>query len=166
MYLYKYFNVQSSPNLWTGVYNNNAKWKIIVRGPWMFMPFCDGDSFQNLRTGGLLSMYIYLCLCRRGRQIDSSRSGPIVTAKPLWWMAEAAGWTGPLLQWGSWVSPSWCAGPHRMMSACSPSACHKGQRWRRPLLNTENRLMQGGRKSREWGVGKKDREKWGLMEKS
>lgn len=97
-------------------------------------------------------MHSYLCLCRRGRQIDSSRSGPVVTAKPLWWMAEAAGWTGPLLQWGSWVSPSWCAGPHRMMSACSPSACHKGQRWRRLLLNTENRLMRGGRKSGERGI--------------
>ena len=89
---------------------------------------------------------IYLCPCRKGRQIGSSRSGPAVTAKPLWWTAGAAGWTGPRLQWGSWASRGWCAGPHRTTSACSPSACHKGQRWRRPLSNTENRLTWGGKR--------------------
>lgn len=31
-----------------------------------------------------------------------------------------------------------------MMSACSRTACRKGQRWRKPLLNTENRLMREG----------------------
>lgn len=111
------------------------------------LTFCNSGSLYTLLT--CLSMCIYLCLCHRGRQIGSSRSGPTVTAKPLWWTAGAAGWIGPLLRWGSWVSLGWCAGPHRTTSTCSPSACHKGRRWRRPPLNTENRLMWGWERKEE-----------------
>lgn len=36
------------------------------------------------------------------------------------------------------------------MWVCSRSACCKGQRWRRPLLNTENRLMREEGRVRKW----------------
>lgn len=47
-----------------------------------------------------------------------------------------------------------------MMSACSRTACRKGQRWRKPLLNTENRLMREGGEEGGEMEGDKEGSKW------